>query len=137
MLVLTRAAADAIPAAAPARVHQLRDMIIHISSVIVPVSEFQARLHQALQNLLPNYEIAAGLLSVSLSHRSVVAYVELLTISNWESEESLRRFLETCPQQVESSTNDGMIYTEPHTYEIVAFRGRRMADLNNGGQHQE
>lgn len=67
--------------------------------------------------LLPNYETAEGFFSVCVSKREVVAYVEVLTISIWQSEDALRHFIQ---DNGRVATKDrGFISLEPHTCELL------------------
>lgn len=79
---------------------------------------------------IPAYEAAAGLISVSVFQRLVVGYVELLTITMWQSERALTRFLEGRPTTNNDRSDYGVIHMEPHVYELVASRQgtRQIAD---------
>jgi heme-degrading monooxygenase HmoA len=92
-------------------------VIIHTSSVIVPQNESLAHFEHVRSTLLPNYETAEGLLGVSVSKREVVAYVEVLTISIWQSEDALRRFIQDNNQVARKGR--GFIALEPHTFELL------------------
>ncbi len=105
-------------------------MIVHVSSVIVPHPQVSAYLEYVQMSSIPAYENAAGLVSVSLLQRPFVAYVELLTLSLWESEYALSQF-----DEVQSTTDGvrsqhGIIHFEPHTYQLVVSRrgGGRCAE---------
>jgi heme-degrading monooxygenase HmoA len=62
------------------------------------------------------------LVSVSLLQRSFVAYVEVMKVSIWRSEEALRRFAENRPFFADLKTEYGSIQLDPRTYELVVSR---------------
>jgi hypothetical protein len=72
-------------------------VIVRISSIIVPESLYNLHLTKLQSAAIPQYEAAAGLVSVSLLQRPFVAYVELLTISLWVTEKAMTSFLEGQP----------------------------------------
>jgi heme-degrading monooxygenase HmoA len=92
-------------------------VIIHTSSVIVPQRESAAHLDHVRCILLPNYETAEGLVSVCVSKRETVAYAEVLTISIWQSEDALQRFIQDQGRVV--TKDRGLISLEPHTFELL------------------
>lgn len=105
-------------------------MIVHLSSVIVPHAQVSTYLEYVQMSSIPIYENAAGLVSVSLLQRPFVAYVELLTLSIWESEYALSQFVEVQSTTDGAKTQHGIIHFEPHTYQLVVSRrgGSRCAD---------
>ena len=72
-------------------------VIVQISSIAIAKSEIGEHLRRLQRDVIPAYEAALGIVSIQLLRRSLVAYDELLTISVWESEDVLVRFLETLP----------------------------------------
>ncbi len=97
-------------------------MIARISSAIVPHSTFDRYLDQVHTSTIPVYEAAPGLISVSVFQRLVVGYVELLTITMWQSEQALTRFLEDSLATNNDRNDYGVIHMEPHVYELVVSR---------------
>jgi len=63
--------------------------------MIVPAHTLSRYLEHLEQFLIPRYEAASGLISVFLLQRPFVAYVELVTLSMWQSDEDMTRFLES------------------------------------------
>jgi hypothetical protein len=92
-------------------------VIIHTSSVVVPQTDSAAYLEHVRCILLPTYETAEGLFSVCVSKRELVAYIEVLTISSWQSEEALLRFIQTNARVAEKTP--GFISQEPHSFELL------------------
>jgi heme-degrading monooxygenase HmoA len=68
------------------------------------------------------YESSTGLISVSLFQGLVVGYVELLTLTMWQSEQALNRFLDDSPATNNDRSDYGVIHMEPHVYELVVSR---------------
>ncbi len=60
---------------------------------IVPETQVGIYLEHVGSNVKLAYE-TVGLIAVSLSRRQVLGYVEFLTLSIWQSDEALKRFLE-------------------------------------------
>jgi heme-degrading monooxygenase HmoA len=95
-------------------------MIVKISSAIMPQSLFDPYLNRVQATTIPTYKAATGLISVSVFRRLVSGYVELLTLTVWQSEQALTRFLQSCPPIKKFSNDNGVIHLEPHVYELVA-----------------
>lgn len=105
---------------------------MRISSAIVPESTFGTYLSHVYATTIPAYEATKGLISVSVFRRSAVGYVELLTLTIWQSEQALTKFLESCPDINGDSSDNGVIHMEPHVYELVASRqGIRQSTENS------
>ena len=68
-------------------------MILRISSAIVSENQVGTYLEHVGKNVMPAYQTAVGLISVSLLRRQVVGIVEFLFLSIWQSNEALKRFL--------------------------------------------
>lgn len=100
-------------------------MIVRISSAFVPVSEFTSYLEYLHGSEIPSYEAAPGLISVWLLQRSLAAYVELMTISSWQSEEAMKLFVET-QLPGDRAKNEYVIQFEAHTYQTVPNRDGKM-----------
>jgi heme-degrading monooxygenase HmoA len=97
-------------------------VIVRISSAIVPHSIFDRYLAHVHASTIPVYEAAPGLISFSVFQRLVVGYVELLTLTMWQSEQALTRFLEDSRATNNDRTDYGLIHMEPHVYELVVSR---------------
>lgn len=95
-------------------------LILRTSSAIVPDSMFDTYLSHVQATTIPAYEAATGLISVSVFRRPVVGYVELLTLTMWQSGQALTGFLDSCPPITELSSDNGVIHMESHVYELVA-----------------
>jgi heme-degrading monooxygenase HmoA len=83
---------------------------------------FDRYLNYVHTTTIPCYESAPGLISVSVFQRPVVGYVELLTLTTWESEQALTRFLQDSLATNNDSSDYGVIHMEPHVYEPVVSR---------------
>lgn len=97
-------------------------MIVRVSSAIVSETQVGIYLEYVGSSVMPAYETAVGLISVSLSRRQVVGYVEFLTLSIWQSDEALKRFVEAQPSATGVRSDGGVIYVEPRAYELVVSR---------------
>ena len=92
---------------------------------------FNTYLSHVYGTTIPAYAATTGLISVSLFRRPAVGYVELLTLTMWQSEQALTRFLESCPAINGLSSDNGVIHMEPHVYELVASRQRIRQSAEN------
>jgi heme-degrading monooxygenase HmoA len=88
---------------------------------------FSRYLDYAHNGIIPAYESAAGLISVAVFQRPVVGYVELLTLTMWQSEQALTRFLEDSLTTSKDRSDYGVIYMEPP---MDLFRFRPKSDKN-------
>ena len=70
------------------------------------------------QDLMPRYKVARGLHSIHILQRELVAYVEIITVSLWDSEEALNVFLETLPSSKAAPELAGISF-EPRTYTLL------------------
>jgi hypothetical protein len=105
-------------------------MILQISFVAVPTSEFRSYLEEMKHTTLPAYEGANGLISVALFQRALVAYIEVATISAWRSEQELAQFLEhTSPTA--SAVNHVVMWRGETAYELVVARKGKPSDADN------
>lgn len=50
-------------------------------------------LNDLSEHVLPLYRVAEGLQSVSVLQRKLVAYGEIVTLSAWESDQAMSKFL--------------------------------------------
>ena len=94
-------------------------MIVRISSAAVPESGLTAYLDYVQKVEIPAYEAADGLVSVTLVRRNLGGYVEVLTLSIWQSEDALRRF--GLPNQDVRKEYDGVAFGV-RDYETVLVR---------------
>lgn len=94
-------------------------LIVHVASIIVHQSQATDYLEHVHTKLLPAYRAANGLVSVFFSRRELLAYVEILAVSTWRSEEALRRFSPETMSPDEMNAR-GFIALEPHVYELFA-----------------
>ena len=69
-------------------------MIVRISSTAVLETSLNPHLEHVQRNDIPNYEAASGLVSVWLLERRFVAYVEVMTLSLWQSEGVLKELIQ-------------------------------------------
>ena len=94
----------------------LRPVIVNISSVIVHQSHSARYLEHMRCSVLPCYEAAKGLVSVYLSQREMVAYLEVLTVSIWQSEDALCHFSEGASRVLPDCV---LISLEGRTYNLL------------------
>jgi heme-degrading monooxygenase HmoA len=100
-------------------------VIAHIASAVVPESRLNVYEEQLRESEAPAYAGAPGLISVRWLHRRFVAYVELMTISTWQTEEALKLFLDSQPTLEDIRKNQGVIQLERRTYEIfMSLKGK-------------
>jgi hypothetical protein len=85
----------------------------------VPESKLNAYLKYVRRSETPKYEDAAGLISFCVLQRPFVAYVELLTISFWQSEQVLPRFLEGQSPADAEIGSCGAIQLETRNYTVL------------------
>jgi heme-degrading monooxygenase HmoA len=102
-------------------------VIVRISTIAILKTKIEEYLDYAQRTLLPAYEAAAGLNSVHLLQRSLVAYEELITISVWDSEEGLIHFVERCAPQSVGPDLAGIEF-EPHSYTLLLSRNGQQSD---------
>jgi heme-degrading monooxygenase HmoA len=96
-------------------------VIVRITSIAVPEPVLNAYLEQVQSQVMVDYERAAGLVSVWVTRRPFVAYVELMTVSLWESEWALNSFVKNV-SEYRGTVDYGAIRLEPRTYEVLLFR---------------
>ncbi len=108
-------------------------MIVRISSAFVPLYNFTSYLEYVQGSEVPSYEAATGLISVSLLQRSLVTYVELMTISSWRSEEAMKPFVEKQLSADRAKNEYGIIQFEAHTYELALYRDGKVQGEDERG----
>ena len=96
--------------------YYLCPVIVNVSSVIVHQSHSAKYLEHVRCSVLPYYEAAKGLVSVSLSQREMAAHLEVLTVSIWQSEDALRHF-DGDASQVPAEC--ALISLEGRTYQLL------------------
>lgn len=89
---------------------------------MVPCSILQTYLHHVHTSRIPAYRAAPGLVSVSVCQRPVASYVELLTLTLWQSEQALSKFLEGDLAAAKDRNEHDVIQMEPHVYEVLETR---------------
>jgi hypothetical protein len=94
-------------------------VVVHAASIIVHQSQAADYLKHVHNTLLPAYRAANGMIAVCFSRRELLAYVEILAVSTWLSEEALRKFAPETMSPDEMNAR-GFIALEPHMYELVA-----------------
>jgi heme-degrading monooxygenase HmoA len=91
--------------------------IVRIASVFVMQSHVEAHLKRLLEGVIPAYQAAPGLLTISVLRRSLVGYEEITTVTTWQSEEHMQKFCESNPLP----SQYGVFHEKepPHVYQIV------------------
>jgi heme-degrading monooxygenase HmoA len=80
---------------------------------------------------IPIYEAAAGLLWVAFLQRPVVAYVEVMTLSVWKSEQAMARFVGGTPTKDNPASPMGVISMDPHAYELFVSAEGKFQDAED------
>jgi heme-degrading monooxygenase HmoA len=106
-------------------------VIVRISSAVVPESMASSYLEYVQRCEIPCYEVASGLIGVSVLQKPFVAYVELMTVSVWQSEEALKRFVRDQLPADRTEAGGGAIELSERIYEVVLSRPGKLcvADL--------
>lgn len=97
--------------------------MVRIASVFVMQSHARSYLKHLLEDVIPAYQTAPGLLTVVVLRRPLVGYEEIATVTTWQSEEHMQKFCESRP---ETSHTGVLPEREPaQLYEVVfnAFFG--------------
>jgi heme-degrading monooxygenase HmoA len=105
-------------------------VIVRISSAIVPSPGFDEYLED-LRTALPVYEAAAGLLWVAFLQRPFVAYVEVVTLSVWKSEQAMARFIGSTPTKNNPASPTGVIELNTHAYELLVSTDGKFQDAED------
>jgi heme-degrading monooxygenase HmoA len=108
-------------------------VIVRISSAAVPAHNLTSYLEHVQGSEIPSYEAARGLTSVWLLQRSLVAYVELMTISLWRSEDAMREFVEKQILADRAENEYGLIQYEARIFEVAAYREGKVLDEGVAG----
>jgi hypothetical protein len=105
------------------------DLIVRISSAIVSESELGSYFADLETSVIPNYEAARGMVTVYLLQRRFVAYIEVLTVSLWRSQDALGRFVESQSVTEDVGRKYGAIEVEQRSFDVVlSRRGKLPAD---------
>lgn len=81
--------------------------------------QVDAHLNDLRCKLIPACLSANGLLSVSLLHRQLIAYDEVLIVSSWDSAEALKDFRESASAVHSASSACGTIRKESLIFEVL------------------
>ena len=92
-------------------------MIVRIASAAVSETKLDGCVNHIRENVMPKYEAMPGLLMVWLLQRQFVAYVELVLLSIWKTEEEMNTFVTSQPPDP-ILTGEGVIQIEARTYEL-------------------
>lgn len=107
-------------------------VIVRISSTIVHEPQLASYLACLENDVIPKYEAAVGMIRVYQLQRRFVAYVEILTVSLWRSQEAVRGFVESQLLTEDVKRKYCVIEVEPRSFEIVLFRkGKVPADQDS------
>jgi len=92
-----------------------------MSSCAVPEANIAAYLEFAKRNELVLYLSFPGLRAVWLLERPFVAYVEVLILSVWDSEESMMEFVRKHSPLDQQKSDHGAIAITTHSYRLSAL----------------
>ena len=106
-------------------------MTVQISSVAVPQSVVSVQIENMRSRTIPTYQAAEGFVSLCLLQRPFVAYVELLMISIWESEEALNRFAASQLAVDVAERDHDIIRLGLRTYELLVSSESKRQDAQN------
>ncbi len=106
-------------------------MILRMVSVFVPRSELEMYLEHLRIKIIPAYEASPGLISVVLVRRQFAEYVEVATISTWQSEEAMARFVGHAVLPDPSQPVSSMVEWAAHVYEMVEARCGKQPNLRS------
>ena len=96
-------------------------MFLKISFAIVPQHRADDYLAYVRRFVSPRYRSAAGLVSIQLLRRPVVAYVEVLMLSAWRTQQALEQFAAIEPAIDRGGLEYGAIVLDARTYEVAEF----------------
>lgn len=96
-------------------------MIVRLSSAVVSESSLGEYLEYLERNESPGYEAASGLVCVLVLQRRFVSYVEVMTLSLWRSEETLKEFVETRSLLNGAQVEHHSVQLEPRIFTVVEF----------------
>lgn len=92
-------------------------MIVRFASAAVTETKLDGCVNHICKNVIPKYEGMPGFLMVWLLQRQFVAYVELVLLSIWKTEEEMNAFVASQPPDP-ILTGEGVIQMEARTYEL-------------------
>ena len=100
--------------------------MLRITSAAVPSSNSAPFLEYVQDYEIAEYECAPGLLSVWLVQRPQVGYIEFLTLSLWQSEQTLNSFVEGQTREYRGTAEYGAVRMDSRVYELALLReGKR------------
>jgi heme-degrading monooxygenase HmoA len=111
-------------------------VIVRISSAVVPESMVSSYLEYVQNCEIPCYEVANGLIGVSVLQKPFVAYVELMTVSVWRSEEALKRFVKDQLPADRAEADCGTIELSERIYEVVLSRAGKLRGADMRGPEE-
>jgi heme-degrading monooxygenase HmoA len=100
-------------------------MVFRISSVFVPLSDYESYVAYLLHDVATEYAQAEGFVSILILHRTLVAYSEVVIISSWQSERAMTEFFEAAHRSATQRDNLCSAQIErdpPHVYGLVVRR---------------
>jgi hypothetical protein len=97
-------------------------VIARIASTIVPQPAIGVSVERWQTAILPRYLSSQGLILVCLLQRPLVAYIELMTVSVWTTQEELDQFLQRGPGIVVPERSDDIIQLEARAYDVIVFQ---------------
>ncbi len=106
-------------------------MIVQISSVAVPQSVVSVQIDDMRSRTIPTYQAAEGFVSLCLLQRPFVAYVELLMISIWESEQALNQFTASQLAVDVAERDHDIIRLGLRTYELLVSSESKAQEAQN------
>jgi heme-degrading monooxygenase HmoA len=91
---------------------------VELSSVIVPSAQAEEYENELRTQLVPNYERAAGLISLHVLRRPLSnAFVEIVIVSIWQTGQALREFVSY--RSISECSANGIIRLGARTYEVM------------------
>ena len=105
-------------------------VIVRISSVAVPESKASPHLEYVQTCEIPRYEGAKGFIGIYVLQRLFVAYVELMTIEIWQSEEALKEFVGDQSPADRPKCDCGAVQLPERIYDVVLFREGKLREVD-------
>ena len=93
-------------------------MVVRICSDVVASANVEMYLEELRDTVIPIYSTAAGLVSVFLLRRQLVAYGELAVVSVWKSHDAMAAFFEQ-RLPINAALQHTVIRREPITYDFL------------------
>ena len=111
-------------------------MIVRICSALVLQTEASSYLEYVQSYEIPRYEVANGLIGVSVLQKPFIAYVELMTVSVWQSEEALKRFVGEQLPADRAEAGGGAIQLSESIYKVVLSRPGKLRGADIRGPEE-